>query len=185
MKNYNIVPQKHTFSFNGQEKISNVLKLGEEGRGRKLSIIPCEFEERPELIAVVETKSGRPKLAEGKTRKGWAARINELGCYTKNTYGSTRFFGGGVTLVSEGIFAYGDAGRIGGASDYLLIIEDETFLLVRPCGGYKMKPIWYYFGTESCFKGPEEEMALFCDTNDLKMPSEEEMTRINSDTPRW
>lgn len=184
MKNYNIAPQRHTFSFNGEEKVSNVLKLGEEGRGRKLAIVPCEFEERPELIAVVETRSGRPKLAGGKTRKGWIAKISELGCYTKGTYGST-YFSGAITLVAEGQFAYGIAGRIGGASDYLLIVEDGTFLLVRPCGGYKVRPIWYYFGAESCFRGTEEAMALFCDQNDLKMPSEEEMTRINSESPRW
>ena len=57
------------------------------------------------------------------------------GKYTRGSYGSHEVLAGEVTPVVAGHGARGDAGRIGGWTEALVIMSPGAVVLVRPEGG--------------------------------------------------
>jgi len=109
-------PSKFTLK-NGTE--INAIFLGESGRGRNLCVIPT-----PHILSNVvpaTTKSGNIRLNITSTN------TTDVLALLKPTYGfrgSVRFELGSTQPLVEGIVAQGDAGRMGGNSQYLLVLKE-------------------------------------------------------------
>jgi len=175
---YNITPEKRRFSLGEMD----VLSLGEYGRGRKLVLVPfhAEFDPNTNDYDVIFTSSGKPKIVRtGKPSKGWLARINTEGVYTKNSVGYAmvlRKHVKNVEVVAVGYGAYGAAGRAGKWYDYLVKIKPNTLIRVKKSGGYKTPPFYLYFTDDKVLKIREEEIVLFEEKYNITIPP------MNSDT---
>ena len=96
--------------------------------------------------------------------------------YTRGVWGEVKVpksYSENVLLIASGSGAYGQAGRIGGWDDYLLQVEDDSFVWVRPSGGkYKTPPYYLYFGKKSVYTIPLSELDVFCDSRGIDVPTE-------------
>ena len=154
-----------------------VVVLGEQGRGRKEVYIPYHAHIDCQLVELGSTKSGHVKIVASQSNVGWLAVVSGRGVYTRGTYGTVYVppaFVEKVKVVAYGYGAYGDAGRIGSWYEFLITVEDNTFLKIRPAGGSSKKArYWLYFDADVVRKISMEEMPLFCDAFGIPSPPEE------------
>lgn len=166
--------QTYTFSngtvgrglfLSSDEKLGQVLLLGESGRGRTLVKVgldrrnPAEVKEGGVFNAVptkitIPPKEGKPEFSffvlskpQAETRT-ICVRINTVGTYTKYTYGGWKAVEGQPETVVVGHGAYGDAGRIGGWSDSLVVMRPGDVVKVVLSGGHKFRPYALVCGTD-------------------------------------
>ena len=158
MKVHNINPEQIKV---GDFEIS-AIALGEQGRGRLYTIVPC-----PKTFQYLEpglSKTGRPRLNNGSaTSDGWITRICTEGSYVRGGAGYVSVspeFKDMVSVVARGVGAYGAAGRTGSWDDLIVSVPDESWLRVKPC---RHDAYILYFGTEkvSTLSYPEAEALEF------------------------
>jgi len=171
MKRYNIIPEKKEFSWGEMLVIS----LGEKGRGRYQEFVPYHAPEDAEYLEISKTKSGKPKIIEGKEPgKAWLAMLSGEGTYTRRTLGTVYTTNANVKVVASGYGAWGAAGRTGTWYEFLAVVPDGTFIKVRPAGGpHKIERYWLYFSEEKVYRVEKPEMDMFCEEYGLEHPPEE------------
>lgn len=84
MKRWNINPKKRKFSWGDMD----VITLGEEGRGRKLTLIPYHAKDDAEYLDIGKTRSGKIKIVEGDWHdECWVAvlRMGKYKCLQRDT----------------------------------------------------------------------------------------------------
>lgn len=181
MKRFNINPKLMSFDWGEMD----VIILGEKGRGRYQSIIPYHALKDVEYLKINKTKSNKPKIVKSDNNENWLAVVSGAGCYTRNTYGTVyclEKYQDDIKIVSKGMGAYGDAGRIGSWNEFLVIVPDNTFLKIRPAGGsYKIPRYWLYFGKDKVFHIQLEELDIFIDQNDIDINIDELNYQIDLD----
>ncbi len=74
-------------------------------------------------------------LTNGDAKRGVLVRINTRGTYSKHSYGSVTPKGGKATLLTEGEWAEGDAGRLVSGPDQLWHVEGPCLFSVVLQGG--------------------------------------------------
>ena len=149
-----------------------VVKLGEEGRGRVLTEVPLVSSENPSCLleaAVVKLSEkeipsrysdGQPQIktaygltaGEKKEENAFLVHIDTSGPYTRDTTGEIIVKRGNPTVLASGEGAHGDAGRIGGWTDTLVVLKKGEVLLVRQEGGYKSAGPWAIYIEEDQVK---------------------------------
>mgnify|MGYP000845558041 CR=1 FL=1 len=169
MKPYNLYPIEKEFSWGKM----NVIELGEEGRGRKLTYIPFHAPKDAQYVEIATTRTGKPKIIESQNSQGWLTRINTLGAYTRNTDGWILVpldYYKNIKVVAYGEGAWGDAGRLGRWTDYLLEIKDNTLIRVCPSGGsYKIPRYWLWFGENKVLEITNEVFDFFLEEKGLEI----------------
>jgi hypothetical protein len=169
-KLYNIRPVNRTFPWGDML----VVPLGEKGRGRKETLVPFDASDGSKLVELGVTKTGNPKIVGCSSNNetlpespAWLAVLSGKGCYTRGTYGTVYFNPvdeDKIKVIARGKGAFGLAGRIGEYNEFLVVIQNNTFVRVRPAGGEQKSPrYWLFFGTETVTKVPENELHLFMD----------------------
>ena len=169
MKAYNLVPKSVQMSFG----TLNTLVLGEAGRGRKMTYVPCKrrFEDG-EPVDLSTTRAGKPKIVAGVDYAGgWLARISTQGSYMRGAYGHIRALDPElVRVVAYGYGAFGDAGRVGRWYDYLLALQPGAILRVKPSRG----PAYFLHATPDKIVRLEQEEASVYDGAEIPVTSEED-----------
>jgi len=132
MKTFNIQPRPVKI---GEIEISAVV-LGEKGRGRTQTIVPCP---ENDLLEPGLSKTNRPRLNPSSSNAGWLSRISTEGSYVRGANGNVSAppsLAGMVQVVAKGNGAFGDAGRIGTWVDLILATHLESFhIRVKPSRG--------------------------------------------------
>ena len=174
MRAYNLIPKEVEMSFG---KLSTLM-LGEVGRGRKMTYVPCErrFEDG-EHVALSTTRSGKPKIiaGHGGDAAGWLARISTEGPYIRGAYGHVRALDPAlVRVVAYGYGAFGAAGRVGQWCDYLLAIQPGAVLRVKPTRG----PAYFLHATPDKIVRLEREEALVYEGADIPITTGEDWVDI-------
>jgi hypothetical protein len=167
MKAYNLIPKDVQMSFG----TLSVLTLGETGRGRKMTYVPCErrFEDG-EPVALSTTRAGKPKIVAGTDCTGWLARISTEGPYIRGAYGHIRALDPElVRVVAFGYGAFGIAGRVGQWYDYLLQLQPGAVLRVKP----SRRDAYFLHATPDRIVRLEREEALVYDGADIPIPGED------------
>ena len=117
MKKYQINPKEKEFRWGKML----VIELGEDGRGRELTLIPYHAPEDAEFLEIGETRSGSPKIVPSKSSEGWIALLSGAGCYTRGTYGTVFCLEKDkekIKIIAHGSGAFGSAGRVGWWHEY-------------------------------------------------------------------
>lgn len=159
MKTYNISPTtiEITPSAGGSYSL-DAITLGEWGRGRKQVIVPAPLE--AELLEPGTSRSGKLRLNKSQSEEGWLARISSEGAYIRNAKGKVYVSPDAapyVQLLTYGMGAFGDAGRIGTWEDVLLCTDLEDFLVrVKPTRGAAYI-LWFDQGRVVTLSYPEAE----------------------------
>lgn len=170
MKAYNLNAISHQLSFG--ELVA--IPLGEEGRGRSLTLIPCpEGIGNGEEVSLAETRSGKPRVNRATTpSQGWVARLSYLCGYRRGNSGNLRTTDPqNVTVLATGQWAWGAAGRVGSGTDYLLKIGPGiTRFRIRRSG--HGDPYFLVFTDEEVFTLERSEVDAFVDAFGIDMPSE-------------
>lgn len=150
------------------ERLGDVVFLGEEGRGRRYEKValgrrnPPPVEEcadqwrihcrrvvlrcQPAVIRGKARREGEepPKFyileREGREDDRVLVRVCTRACYTRASVGHWRVVSGKPETLVEGHGAHGDAGRIGRWADGLVVMHPGDVLQVQPEGGYKVEP---------------------------------------------
>ena len=150
------------------ERLGEVVFLGEEGRGRRYEKVALGRRNPPPVEdcadrwrihcrrvvrrcqpAVIRGKARRegeepPKFyileSERKEDDRFLVRINTRACYTRASVGRWRVVSGKPETLIEGYGAHGDAGRIGRWYDGLVVMSPGDVLEVIPEGGHKTEP---------------------------------------------
>ncbi|TAL50308.1 hypothetical protein EPN81_03135 [Patescibacteria group bacterium] len=119
--------------------------LGEKGRGRwleevKVSNRPGQAPTGPDDVSFFVFGQDRKHviLTNRDEKRGILLRVNTSGVYTKGSCGSVALKGGKATLLTEGSWAEGDAGRVADGPDQLWHVEGPClFSVVLQGGEYK------------------------------------------------
>ena len=141
-KAWNLTAQKSTVA--GRE--ISTLDLGESGRGRQLTQIPCPLglQNGDAVTATLpETKPNGLKTkasikAGGVEGDTWVARISTDGAYIRGANGNVSYdpaVSNAPILIAKGYGAFGDAGRTGNWDDVIVLVQDGTILRVKPTRG--------------------------------------------------
>lgn len=144
------------------EKLGKVVFLGESGRGRRYEKVGFSRRNPPEVTAnrvmeaelqqiTIPVRDGKPKIKfwvlakSSEVTEKVIVRANTEGTYTRHTSGRWQAIAGEPERVIEGWGAYGDAGRIGGWTDGLVIMKPGDVIKIILSGGYKFEPraLWY------------------------------------------
>jgi hypothetical protein len=168
-KRFQINPIERQFQWGEMQ----IIELGQKGRGRKYFLMPYHASKDAELIEFGRTKTDKEKIVSSDKENGWIAIISAKGPYTRGTSGNVYIQEKDkdrVKIHGIGVCAWGDAGRIGGYKEYLVEIEDETWVMVKPAGGYKVSNYYLYFGSDHVDRVEEEELDLYCEHNGVEMP---------------
>jgi len=171
MKLFGIELKKEKFEWGEMD----VITLGEKGRGRIYSIVPFQGEFDPEAgdYEIGTTKSGKPKIIRtGKPSPGYIAKISTYGDYIRGGHGELRllkFNAKNVKMVTAGLGAFGDAGRLGSWSDYLLEIKPPypVVFYVIPT---RLKNYYLVFLTDNVYKVYKEELSSFEEATGIRIP---------------
>lgn len=143
------------------EKLGQVVFLGEEGRGRRYEKIsfgrrnPAEvvggkvMEAAPVKITL-PAKDGKPEkvfyVLEKPTGASWSvlARINTYGGYIRGAHGHWEKVAGEPEELVAGHGAFGDAGRVGGWRDSLVVMHPGDVIQVYPSRSWGAGPsaVW-------------------------------------------
>jgi len=143
-----VAGQMPCFSFSGGEITSGLklekgaagmaVRLGEEGRGRKLVEIPAVEETSAVLTAAAVVDLGKEIFGliqfEESEPNAYLMRICTRCGYTRRGDGSWQIWKGAPTVITEGHGADGDAGGIGRWADGLFILHEGDVIYVRPSG---------------------------------------------------
>ena len=170
MRAYNLIPKEVEFSFG----TLSVLTLGEAGRGRKLTYVPCErrFEDG-EPVELIASRAGKPKIVAGTDCSGgWIARISTEGSYMRGAYGHVRVRAQDralASVVALGYGAFGNAGRVGVWGDYLLTIQPGVVLKVKPT----RRPAYFLHVMPDQIVRLEKEEATVYDGADIPVEGED------------
>jgi len=168
MRAYNLIPKEVEMSFG---KLSTLM-LGEVGRGRKMTYVPCErrFEDG-EPVELVSSRAGKPKIVAGTDcNGGWLARISTEGAYLRGAYGHVRALDPElVRVVAYGYGAFGNAGRVGVWGDYLLTLQPGAVLRVKPTRG----PAYFLHVTEDRIVQLTQEEAMVYDKVEIPVTGED------------
>jgi hypothetical protein len=128
MKPYNLEPKIYEIA----TQSINLISLGEEGRGRKQVLIPCDS--LGESVGV-KIEGNRPRIINDPSApEGWLARIRTEAGYKRNAWGHVSA-PSSVRLVAKGWGAYGLAGNCGIWDDVLLIAPIGGYVKVTPSRG--------------------------------------------------
>jgi len=176
MKQYKILENRQERSFNWGKM--SIIAVGERGRGRYEDIIPCADNiTENDFVQLVETKSGKKKIVKGSDIKNWLAYLSGAGIYTRNTYGTCKTTNPErVEVICKGNGAFGIAGRIGDYYEFIAIVQENTWIFVKPAGGEsKIECYWLYFGQHEVFKVAKSEIEMFCDAKGLDVPDIEKL----------
>ncbi len=148
-----------------------VIAFGEAGRGRNLVEVPLvgiepvvksdRYGRATEVVeqaavAKLDEKVTPPRFSweqptvktiyglaqSSKLEDALLVRVSTAGPYTKGSTGEVKTWKGNPALITSGSGAHGDAGRIGGWSDALLVLREGDVLYVRAEGGYKSAGPW-------------------------------------------
>ena len=162
-----------------------ILTVGERGRGRYEAIIPfASTISDDDFVQLAPTKSGRVKVVPSKDAKNWLAVLDAEGCYTRNTIGQIYVPDeqkGNIQVVAKGYGAYGHAGRVGMWYAYLAVIQEGTFIWVRPSGGaHKIPRYWLYFDQDRFYRLSEEELPIFCDDRGFDVPDAKQLIPLSN-----
>jgi len=141
-KAWNLIAQKSTV---GGREIST-LNLGESGRGRQLTHVPCPvgLQNGDAVTATLpETKPNGLKTkasikAGGVEGDTWVARISTDGAYIRGAQGNVSYDPAQSPtpiLIAKGYGAFGDAGRTGNWDDVIVLVQDGTILRIKPTRG--------------------------------------------------
>ena len=140
-KAWNLTAQKSTVA--GRE--ISTLNLGESGRGRQLTQIPCPLGlQNGDAVtpSLPETKPNGLKTkasikAGGVEGDTWVARISTDGAYIRGANGNVSYdpAANAPILIAKGYGAFGDAGRTGNWDDVIVLVQDGTVLRVKPTRG--------------------------------------------------
>ncbi len=131
------------------EKIGNIVFLGEDGRGRHYQKVGLSRHNPPEVTAerIVDAfpktislppKDGKPEknflvLEKPKSESNnFLIRINTLSGYEKGAFGSFKTITGSPQLLTSGNGAFGDAGRVGSWIDSLIILHPGDVIKIKP-----------------------------------------------------
>lgn len=116
--------------------------LGEKGRGRLLKEIrvsnrPGQTPSGPDDVSYFVFGQERKHviLTNSDHKRGILLRINTSGVYTRGSCGSVHHKGGSATLLTEGTWAEGDAGRLANGPDQLWHVEGPALFVVTLQGG--------------------------------------------------
>lgn len=136
MKAYNLNAASFGASFGDVECI----KLGEDGRNRKLTLVNCPKGIKDgELVSLFLPKVGKPSIKLGGENDGtWLMRISSEGSYVRGANGNIRVLNThreNVKVVARGHGAFGAAGNTGTWDDLLLTVKENTVLRVKPSRG--------------------------------------------------
>lgn len=137
-------------SLTSDEKLGQIVFLGEQGRGRQFEKIgldrrnPAEvtngrvLEASPRKV-VLPAGNGKPEktfyvLERAKANEGWnvLVRVRTLSVYLKNGNGGWSVIAGKPEVLIEGHGAFGDAGRVGSWRDGLIQMKPGDVLSVSP-----------------------------------------------------
>ena len=155
---YNLATGEFQMSFGTLRAIA----LGEKGRGRMLTYVPCEGD-FPDgaCVALATTRTGKPKViaGHGGDAAGWLARISTEGPYIRGAYGHVRALDPAlVHVVAYGYGAFGDAGRIGRWYDYLLALQPGAVLRVKPT---REEPYFLHVTVDQIVRLEQEEASVY------------------------
>jgi hypothetical protein len=126
MKTYNINPQQiidKPWHFYG-------IRLGEQGEGRTLSLVPTA--EESGLMKPAILKNGRIGLESTSSDSGWVLRISTESPYVKGGNGNVSTHPDlyeKIYVVARGTGAAGLSGRLGNWDDLLIWSNEEWFFL--------------------------------------------------------
>ncbi len=131
--------------------------LGEKGRGRWLEEVKCsnrpgQEPTGPEDVSFFTFGQERKHviLTNRDEKRGVLVRINTAGVYTKGSCGAVTLKGGKATMLAEGTWAEGDAGRVANGPDQLWHVEGPALFVVTLQGGeYKGMGHRYLIVTKS------------------------------------
>ena len=162
MKLHNIEPQEEEFPWGKMQ----VVTLGEQGRGRIYTIVPFHAVYDPSAndYEIGSTKSGKPKIIRtGKPSLGYIAKVSTLGDYARHAYGELRLLktnAPNVKIIAAGLGAWGDAGRLGSWSEYLLQIKPPypVIFYVIPT---RTLNYWLVFTENNVYKVLRSELSVF------------------------
>ena len=175
MKAYNLVPKNVEMSFG----TISVLTLGEAGRRRKLTYVPCErrFEDG-EPVELVTSHTGKPKIIAGTDCSGgWIARISTKNGYRRGACGNVQALQPDlVRLIAEGYGALGNAGWIGSWDDVLLIAQPGAVLRVKPTRG---AAYYLHFTDSKVIRLSTEEAGLY---EEVEIPMDKESYHLVGET---
>lgn len=157
----------------GSEK--SVIQLGEEGRGRKSTLVKCEPAIQDGENVIVKTpKPGMPGVSQitrdsQSTGDGWVARVSTSGAYIRGAQGNVRYLteGSVVALIAKGHGAFGDAGRTGTWDDVLVHAPIGAVLRVKPSRGdayflrFDSNSVQKLTAEEAAFEGIETSIEHF------------------------
>ena len=184
---FNIEPKLMSFNWGTM----HCLVLGEQGRGRRQTIVPCA-EKCGFFVELAPTKTGRVKIVQSTAPKGtsvpsdWLARISTEGVYTRNSEGWVGVLDPKtVKLVACGHGASGEAGRLGTWADVLITVQDNALLRVKPEGGYKLPAYFLHFTRKGVIKYSSLEQLLVALDMNESMPtlSVEQIRFLQEDEP--
>lgn len=158
-----------------------VVKMGEDGRGRKLTEVPLvgEFEVQDGLIgfAAVAKLSEQEiparysfdkpekKVIYGLThsaqdeKDAFLVRVNTGAGYTRRGDGYWETWKGNPEVITQGSGADGDAGRIGSWKEGLNVLREGDVMFVHPSGGGSSYALFVSGGKLHCEKWMTWKMA--------------------------
>lgn len=152
------------------ERLGEVVFLGEQGRGRRYEKVALGRRNPPPVEECADqwrihcrrlVYRCQPCVIRGKARREGEeppkfhilererangedtrilVRVCTRACYTRGSIGSWKVVSGKPETLVEGYGAHGDAGRIGRWYDGLVIMHPGDALEVTPEGGYKTEP---------------------------------------------
>jgi hypothetical protein len=137
-----------------------VIAFGESGRGRSLIEVPLvgiettkqndQYGRESEVVEVASVVKLDEKVTPArysweqpkvktiygltqstKSEEAFLVRVSTAGPYTKGTTGEVDPWKGNPTIITSGSGAHGDAGRVGGWDDVLLVVREGDVLFVR------------------------------------------------------
>ena len=175
MKLYNVEPKEEEFPWG----VMRVVTLGERGRGRIYTIVPfqCEYNPSASDYEIGKTKSGKPKIIRTwEPSEGYIAKISTLGDYVRGAHGELRLLktnAPNVKIIASGLGAFGDAGRLGSWSDYLVTVIPPypVIFYVIPT---RLKNYWLVFMEDAVYKIYKEEFSSFEEKSGIVIPESSE-----------
>lgn len=160
MKTWNVNPIDKKFSFGNMKAVV----LGCRGNDCYESIVPYEADEIVGMADLKKSLKNRPKIVVSDDPERWLAIVsaksdNHNG--KENAYGSVYCFPNeqnvNVKVIEKGHAAYGEDRNNGVFFEYLLVVDDETLLKIRPVGKNNVI-YWLYFTANEVLTMSNEEV---------------------------
>jgi len=123
-------------------EIDGELRLGEEGRGRSVTIVPVVG--TGAAYRAKKTETGIVLVAVAEVEKAPApclAVINYTGGYDRGRRYQIEKIDGTLVTITSGQVAWGEAGRLGGGGIALCMVEPKTEFMLRS----KYANHWYHW----------------------------------------